>query len=262
MDRDSVYRCEGLGSIAEQSAGPAPQTQFGRALAPVGVALSLAHSPHAKGRVERMHGVRQARLVKALGLAGINDLARANAHLAQTYLPEHNRQFRYEPASATDAPRAGPRNLEAVWSWEVERVGQRDWPVASGGKRYQLAKQPEARSLAGKKVLVRTLRNGREQLERGGVKLRWKERTQRPVRAQAKPVVAPVQAVAERKPAATHPGRHQRIGSARKRALSQRGPCLAVEDSGRPALRSGLPTSPTARHGAKKQTTTPRDIVA
>ncbi|HNQ72874.1 MAG TPA: hypothetical protein PKN95_04630 [Verrucomicrobiota bacterium] len=93
VDRDSLYCCENLGSIAEQLAGKGPQTQFGRAMAPLGVELILAHSPQAKGRVERMNGVLQDRLVKALRLAGINALASANQYLRQSYLPDHNRKF-------------------------------------------------------------------------------------------------------------------------------------------------------------------------
>ena len=68
VDRDSIYRCEGVGSVAEQLAGQAPQTQFGRAMGQLGVELILANSPQAKGRVERMNGVLQDRLVKALRL--------------------------------------------------------------------------------------------------------------------------------------------------------------------------------------------------
>ena len=49
MDQDSIYRCEGVASIAEQLAGKKPQTQFGRAMAALGVELILAHSPQAKG---------------------------------------------------------------------------------------------------------------------------------------------------------------------------------------------------------------------
>ena len=236
VDRDSIYRCEGLGSIAEQIAGQAPETQFGRAMKQLGVELIRANSPQAKGRVERMNGVLQDRLVKALRLAGIKDLESANAYLAKAYLPEHNRKFRYEPASVTDAHQAEPRNLKEVLSWESERVVQRDWTVACGGKWYQLDKQHEALSLARKRVIVRTLRDGRVQLERGGVKLRWKELTGRPVRAKAKPEVQAVQAVkavVARKPAANHPWRSQRIGSVRKRERARRGACLAAGDSGR-----------------------------
>ena len=143
VDRDSIYRCEGLGSIAEQIAGKAPQTQFGRAMAQVGVALILAHSPQAKGRVERMNGVLQDRLVKALRLAGISDLASANAFLQQTYLPEHNRKFQVQAASEADAHQGVPKKLDEVLSWEAERVVQRDWTVAHEGQWYQLDKQHE-----------------------------------------------------------------------------------------------------------------------
>ena len=266
VDRDSIYRCEGLGSIAEQMAGQAPQTQFGRAMKQLGVELILANSPQAKGRVERMNGVLQDRLVKAMRLAGIKDMTTANEFLVKTYLPEHNRKFRYEPASAVDAHQAVPGKLVEVLSWEVERVVQRDWTVASGGKKYQLDKQHEAMSLAGKKVIVRTLRDERVQLERGGVKLRWKEISGRAERAKAQPVNKAEKAEVERKPAAekkpgaNHPWRRQRIGSVKNLGQRQRGVCLAVGDSGRPSLRSGLPASPTARHKAKKKTTTSGDI--
>ena len=76
VDRDSIYRCEGVGSVAEQLAGQGPQTQFGRAMAQLGVELILANSPQAKGRVERMNGLLQDRLVKALRLAGISEVGR------------------------------------------------------------------------------------------------------------------------------------------------------------------------------------------
>jgi hypothetical protein len=78
VDRDSIYRCEGLGRLADQLAGKEPQTQLGRAMEQLGVGLILAHSPQAKGRVERMNGVLQDRLVKALRLEGISDLETAN----------------------------------------------------------------------------------------------------------------------------------------------------------------------------------------
>ena len=77
VDRASIYRCEGLGSIAEQIAGQEPQTQFGRAMRQLSVELILANSPQAKGRVERINGVLQDRLVKALRLSGINDMEKS-----------------------------------------------------------------------------------------------------------------------------------------------------------------------------------------
>lgn len=247
VDRDSIYRCEGLGSIAEQLAGKAPQTQFERAMEQLGVELILANSPQAKGRVERMNGVLQDRLVKALRLAGISDLAAANEFLARTYLAEHNRKFEVKAASPADAHQGVPRRLDEVLSWEAERVVQRDWTVAHGGQWYQLDKQHEAMSLAGKPVIVRRLRDGSVQLERGGVKLRWWALPGRPVREKVKSAELPKRAVAAKKPAADHPWRVQRVGSVRAALRRRAGVRLGVRDSGRPPLRSGFPASRTPR---------------
>jgi hypothetical protein len=247
VDRDSIYRCEGVGSIAEQIAGKTPQTQFGWAMEKLGVQLILAHSPQAKGRVERMNGVLQDRLVKALRLAGISDLVRANAYLAQTYLPEHNQRFQVPAASVADAHQAAPRGWQEVLSWEVERVVPRDWTVVYQGRWYQLDRATAGLGLAGKPVTVRRLRDGRIQLERGGVKLKWRALDRRPLRVRV-PAVAPTQsAVRQQKPAANHPWRLQRIGRVRKARQRRPGGVRRVGASGRPPLRSGLPTPPTRR---------------
>jgi hypothetical protein len=179
-----------VASVAQQLAGQEPQTQFGRALATLAVKLILANSPQAKGRVERMNGVLQERLVKALRLAGISDLESANRFLADTFLPAFNRRFNRPAASPAAVQGAVPRKLDEVLSWEVQRVVQRDWTVASGGRWYQLDRQHEALSLVRRKVIVRTLRDGRVQLEYHGTKLRWRELPARPVRPppKARPV--------------------------------------------------------------------------
>lgn len=135
--------------------------------------LILANSPQAKGRVERMNGVQQDRLVKELRLAGINDRDSANRFLTGKYLRAFNRQFARAAASPVDMHRAGPRNLNEVLSWEEERVVQGDWTVACAGKRYQLDQQHEALSLVRRKVIVRTLRDGRVQLAYRGKRLKW-----------------------------------------------------------------------------------------
>ncbi len=77
-------------------------------------------------------------------------------------------------ASPVDVHRAVPRNLNEVLSWEEERVVQGDWTVACEGKWYQLDRQHEALSLVRRKVIVRTLRDGRVQLVYRGKKLKWR----------------------------------------------------------------------------------------
>src|SRR3974390_1781192 len=192
VDRDSIYRAEGVGSLAEQLAGRQPQTQFGRAMEQLGVELILANSPQAKGRVERMNGTLQDRLVKALRLAGISDIAKANEFLAKEFLSGFNRKFEVEPARQADAHRGVPRELNQVLSWEEERVVQKDWTVVCKGQWYQLDRRHESLSLAGKKVIVRTLRDGTVQLERQRLKLRFQGLSDRPRRVVEQPVVSKV----------------------------------------------------------------------
>jgi hypothetical protein len=255
VDRDSIYRCQGVASIAEQLAGKLPQTQFGRAMEQLGIKLILANSPQAKGRVERMNGVLQDRLVKELRLAGISDIESANRFLDGKYLAVFHRRFARAAASPVDVHRAVPRNLNEVLSWEEERVVQGDWTVACAGKRYQLDKQHEALSLVRRKVIVRTLRNGRVQLVYRGKPLKWRVLPEATVRKQrpAKQAREVKTRTVSKPPAQNHPWRRLGVGTGRKfwNGIKAQGRArrLAVRDSGRPALRSGLPTSRTANRG-------------
>jgi len=249
VDRDSIYRCEGPVSVAEQLAGQAPQTQLGRAMAPLGVDLILAHSPQAKGRVERMNGVLQDRRVKALRQAKIKDLDRANRFLDKTYLRAFHQRFGRVAASPQDVHRDVPRDLDEVLSWEEERGVQRDWTVACAGQWYQLDRQHEALSLAGRKVVVRTLRDGRVQLVYRGQQLKWRKLPARPGRRQ--PIKPARVAPARRVPAANHPWRHSPV---RAGPVARFGPAA----SGRPPLRSGLPSSPGPNRGSQQPTSPPK----
>jgi transposase len=247
VDRDSIYRCEGEPSVAEQLAGQEPQTQFGRAMRQLGVELILAHSPQAKGRGERMNGVLQDRLVKALRLAGISDLEGANRFLEEGYLREFNQRFERPAASPVDAHGSVPRHLDEVLSWEEQRVVQRDWTIAWAGQWYQIDRQHEGLSLVGRKVVVRTLRDGRVQLVYGDRKLKWRLLPARPAPLRK---VQPAKARSERRPpAATHPWRRPLL-------RASRGARFGLGDSGRPPLRSGLPPSPSPKRENTPPTTT------
>ena len=92
-DRHSIYLTQREPTVAEQLAGKEPKTQFGRAMERLSVDLIAAQSPQAKGRVERMNGTLQDRLVKAMRLKGISDIEQANDYLAKTYLPDFNQRF-------------------------------------------------------------------------------------------------------------------------------------------------------------------------
>ena len=206
VDQDSIYRAEGLPSVADQLAGrSAPQTQFERAMAALGVTLILAHSPQAKGRVERRHQLFQDRLIKEMRLAGINDLTAANRFLRQKFLPALNRRFTVAASSPVNVHRALPHCLDEVLSWETPRVVQRDWTVGWQRRWFQIDRQHERLTLVERQVTVRELRNGQVQIIHRGKKLRWREL---PARPQApKPVVKLIGRSKVHRPVRTHPWR-------------------------------------------------------
>ncbi len=235
VDRDSIYKTTREPSIEEQLAQEPPLTQFGRAMKQLGVDLSLAYSPQAKGRVERRNGLLQDRLVKELRLAGISDRVRANAFLEEKFLSELNRRFCVAAAQPADVHRPVPRHLNEVLSWEEERVVQRDWTVSWQERLLQIHCRHEGLGLARKKVIVRELRDGTVQVVAHGQKLHWAELPQRPSRTPkakpAKPTVPPAPAA----PARTHPWRSFGAGvgqefwrkeKARARAARQASPEL------------------------------------
>jgi transposase len=251
VDRDSIYRCERSATVGEQISGQEPRTQFGRAMEQLGVELILAHSPQAKGRVERRNGLLQDRLVKELRLEGISDLEAANEFLEKKFLPALNRQFTIAARSSVDAHRQGSWNLGEVLSWEQSRVVAKDWTVAWDGRWFQLDVEHERLSLAGRKVMVRQLRCGTVQLLYNGAKLRWKELPARPLRVAAPRRVGRLKLS---KPGQTHPWRQHGVGFGKEfwRSEKARGATVkrarrqAVAASGKPSLRSGSPTAATA----------------
>ena len=87
VDRDSIYRSDRQATVEEELRGQGAMTQFGRAMKQLEVELILANSPQAKGRVERMNGTLQDRLVKEMRLKKISDIPSANRFLNKTFLP-------------------------------------------------------------------------------------------------------------------------------------------------------------------------------
>src|ERR1700683_4840738 len=90
---------------------PLPPTQIGRALRELGVVWIAAHSPQAKGRVERSFGTAQDRLVKGLRVAGARNIEDANGYLESEFLPWWNQHLVTTPANPVDAHRPlGPEH--------------------------------------------------------------------------------------------------------------------------------------------------------
>ena len=161
-DKKSVFRSDREPTVEEQLAGETPKTAFGKACSKLGIEIIFAHSPQAKGRVERSHGVYQDRFLKELALRGITTVATANRLLQESFNDEINAKFAREPAKATDRHRPVPRGLDLadVFSYEEYRTVQNDWTVRYENRHYQIEKANKPLPRPKDKILVRVRLDG------------------------------------------------------------------------------------------------------
>ncbi len=182
VDRDSIYRSDRPVTVEEELAGEVPLTQFGRAMKVLGVTLIKAHSPQAKGRVERKNRTMQDRLVKEMRLAGISTMEAANAFLKADFLPKMNARQVVAARRKTDAHRRLARGvkLTEVLCFSEERVVGQDWCVRYENRWFQIDQAHERLQLAGRSVIVRRLLDGTIQLHDGRVRLSHSELSEQP----------------------------------------------------------------------------------
>ena len=201
-------------TVKEQLRGEEPITQFGRMCRKLGIELIAASSPQAKGRIERMHGTHQDRLVKKLRRRGIATYEAANVYLQKEYLPEHNRRFRRVAGRGEDYHRGAPRGaeLDRIFRLESERVVAEDGVVRYANRYFQLGSQVRAAS----KVLVCEGRRGGLTIEYRGQVLRWRE-----IGAPAKPAPAEWRSEWQRKAAAAGMRRRAAANHPWKRAARE-----------------------------------------
>lgn len=120
-----------------------PPTQIGRALRELGIAWIAAHSPQAKGRVERNFETAQDRLVKGMRVAGVKTIEQANDYLLNDYLAWWERELTVAPGSADDAHRKLEKShsLVASLSYVETRQVRPDYTLRWDGKLYQIQRQ-------------------------------------------------------------------------------------------------------------------------
>jgi len=155
-DKAGLFKVNRAPTQDEQLAGREPLTQIGRALEELGIEWVEAHSPQAKGRVERCFGTLQDRLVKGLRLAGACTREEANAYLEGEFLPQWAGRFTVAPANPSDAHRPLGRghNLAAILSQVHSRVVTNDYTLQFEKQRYQIARADIRGGLRGAKVRV------------------------------------------------------------------------------------------------------------
>jgi biotin operon repressor len=145
-------------------------TQIGRALGELGIERITAHSPQAKGRVERCFGTLQDRLVKGLRRRGAKTLEEANRYLEQEFEADWKKRFGQAAAEEQDAhrPLRADQDLGSILSHIEQRVAGNDYTISLWGKRYQIPAELAQPRMRGRKVEV-------EQRLDGGLWVRWQE---------------------------------------------------------------------------------------
>jgi transposase len=153
-DRHSVFvRNDDHWSVTEQLTGQRQPTQFGRALAQLGITYIAANSPQAKGRIERLWGTFQDRLTSELRLAHAADRDAANQVL-RGFLSDYNRRFGRTPRESETAWRPAPDDLDRICCFVHERSVSNDNVVQWDGRCFQIPPQPKRFSFAGAQVQI------------------------------------------------------------------------------------------------------------
>ena len=161
-DKASVFQPTLAPGWKGEEPGPKSETQMGRAFRELGIDWIAAHSPQAKGRIERCFGTLQDRLVKGLRLAGAGTLEEANGYLEREFLAEWNVRFGVQAGSEADAHRPLGERLrpESILSHAEQRQVRNDYTVAWEGKTWQIPRQEVTPGLRGSKLRIEARLDG------------------------------------------------------------------------------------------------------
>jgi transposase len=155
-DRHTIFQSPSLPTLEQELAGELPRTQFGRLVDELGIHLIAARSPQAKGRIERLWGTLQDRLVKELRQAGASDLESANRVLA-AYLPKFNARFQRTAAQPGSAYLPWPREQDPrqYFCFKYVRTVTNDNTISFHSHRLQIPANRQRGSYAQAQVEIR-----------------------------------------------------------------------------------------------------------
>ena len=199
LDRHSTYKSTAKQSIEEQLNDIQPMSHFEKSLAELGVTVIHAYSPQAKGRVERLFGTFQDRVVKEMRLAGVTNITEGNTFL-DGYLPEYNGKYAKEAAREVDfhRPVTNKRALDTILSIKTDRALRKDFTIGHNKKLYQIKSNIRAQ-----KVTVEERTDGSMRITHNSQQLKYQEIVVRPLRPE-KSTVRP-RPITACKPSESHP---------------------------------------------------------
>jgi transposase len=191
-DRHTILRSPKHPTLDEQLAGQKPMSQIQRLLSELGIQSIPAYSPQAKGRVERLWGTLQDRLIKEMRLAHITTLRGANAFLPG-FIACFNERFAKAPQDPEPAWVPLPEDLDRAYYFAIRetRTVRSDNCISWGGQVYQLEPYPAYPSLVRQQVSVHLLSNGELFVYHGKQRLRARLVCDKTIEALSKPVARP-----------------------------------------------------------------------
>ncbi len=175
-DRHSVFKHPSSSFTGDDSLKCSWPTQFTRAMKELGISMIVAHSPQAKGRIEKMANTFQDRLVSELRLNGVSNMEEANRFLV-SFLPKFNDHFGVSPLKAETVYRpVDPMlNLFAILCNRFSHKVSRDNVIKHRGQVLQLLADRTHSSYAGLRVELRQYPDGRLEVFRGDISVNIRE---------------------------------------------------------------------------------------
>jgi len=169
-DQASHFRVNFRRKQREEADEPEALTLIRRALDALEIELILALSPQAKGRVERLFGTLQDRLVKELRVAGITTMEDANRFLDEVFLPFWEERFTVEPREPVDAhrPLNKDTDLMRLFAETDERVIREDFTFRYRNVYFQVEEGESEPRMPGSRITI-------EHRLDGSVRYRWRE---------------------------------------------------------------------------------------
>lgn len=154
LDRHSTYKINSKSLFDD----PKVLTQFERAMKDLDIQVIHANSPQAKGRIEKLFGTLQDRLIKELRLEKINTIEEANRFLQEIFIPKFNQKFAVLPAKKKNLHKPLTKidkiNLDKIFSEQNIRTVNNDFTIRFKGQWFQLAEKQATLVLRRSKVSI------------------------------------------------------------------------------------------------------------
>jgi len=186
-------------------------TQFQRASKELDIRLITAHSPQAKGRVERLFKTLQDRLIKEMRLRNISDTKTANTFLEKEFLSHFNEKFGVDPEKKGDVYRElcekEKTSLESIFSLHSQRVVSNDFTIRFSCVYYQLEEEQPTTVLRKDTVILEERLDASLHILLRGKELNFHILPERPKRKNLKKITALTPKREYTKPAKDHPWR-------------------------------------------------------